>query len=58
MESLTALLRGLYFFRALSEEELSRIGEVCREENVAPGVMICREGTPADRFFIIVDGQV
>ncbi len=58
MESLTALLRGLYFFRTLTEEELAKIGAVCREENVAPEGMICREGTPADRFFIIVEGQV
>jgi signal transduction histidine kinase len=58
MESSTELLRGLYFLRSLSEEELTQVASVCREERFDPGVMICREGAPADRFFIIVDGSV
>jgi signal transduction histidine kinase len=58
MESSTDLLRGLYFLRSLSEEELAQVASVCREERYEPGVMVCREGTPADRFFIIIDGNV
>ncbi len=58
MEPAIGLLRGLYFFRGLSEEDLARIAAVSREERYATAGLICREGTPADRFFIIIDGSV
>ncbi|MGA2973939.1 MAG: HAMP domain-containing sensor histidine kinase [Spirochaetia bacterium] len=58
MESPLGMLRDLYFFRSLSAEELEKVGAVCREECFAAGDMICREGTPADKFFIMVSGTV
>ena len=58
MEAAAELLRGLYFLRGLAEEDLRRVAAVCREERYEPAVLICREGTPADRFFIIVEGSV
>jgi len=58
MEQPQGILRGLYFFRSLAEEDLHKIATVCREEQFAPGDMICREGSPADRFYIIVEGAV
>jgi signal transduction histidine kinase len=58
MEAILGLLRDLYFFRSLSEEELVKVAEVCREERFSAGNMICREGSPADRFFIILEGTV
>jgi signal transduction histidine kinase len=58
MEALHGTLRDLYFFRSLAEEDLAKVASVCREERFSPAEMICREGTPADRFFIILEGTV
>jgi signal transduction histidine kinase len=58
MEALHGMLRDLYFFRSLTEEDLAKVASACREERFAPGEMICREGSPADRFFIILEGTV
>jgi signal transduction histidine kinase len=58
VEAAAELLRGLYFLRGLAEEDLLRVAAVCREERYEPGALICGEGTPADRFFIIVAGSV
>jgi signal transduction histidine kinase len=58
MDPRLQMLRGLYFFRGLSEEDLSRVAEACREERAEGGDLICREGTPADRFFMITEGRV
>jgi signal transduction histidine kinase len=52
------LLRELYFFRGLTQDDLLRVAAVCREESHDQGEVICREGTPADRFFIIISGCV
>ena len=58
MEATLGLLRDLYFFRSLAEDELAKVAAVCREEHFAARDMICSEGSPADRFFIILDGTV
>jgi signal transduction histidine kinase len=58
MEPPHGILRGLYFFQSLKEGDLAKIGAVCHEEQFSPGEMICREGTPADKFYIIVEGSV
>jgi signal transduction histidine kinase len=58
MEARKGLLRDIYFFRGLTEEDLAKVAAVCREEHFKSGDMICREGSPADRFFIILEGAV
>lgn len=58
MEATLGLLRDLYFFRSLSEAELAKVAAVCREEHFSARDMICSEGSPADRFFIILEGAV
>ena len=58
MEATLGLLRDLYFFRSLSQDELAKVAAVCREEHFSARDMICSEGSPADRFFIILDGTV
>ncbi len=52
------LLQQLYFFRGLSEDDLGRVAAVCHEEEHGRGEVVCREGSPADRFFIITSGSV
>jgi signal transduction histidine kinase len=52
------MLREVYFFKGLSEEDVCRIGDVCHEESFEPGKVIFAEGSRADKFYIILDGTV
>lgn len=51
-------LREVYFFKDLSDEEIRRIEAFCKEDRFGPGELIFRENSPAERFFIILDGMV
>jgi signal transduction histidine kinase len=51
-------LRNVYFFRDLKDHEIQRISELCEETEFRPGEVIVREGTPGDKFFIVLSGQV
>jgi len=52
------MLRDVYFFRGLNEEEIHRIADACREETFAPESIIFLEGSRADKFYIILEGTV
>ncbi len=51
-------LRNVYFFRDLKDDEIRHIDELCEETEFRPGDIIVREGTPGDKFFIVLSGQV
>jgi signal transduction histidine kinase len=51
-------LRNVYFFRDLKDHEIQRISELCEETEFRPGDIIVQEGTPGDKFFIVLSGQV
>ncbi|MFP4430760.1 MAG: ATP-binding protein [Spirochaetota bacterium] len=51
-------LRNVYFFRDLKDHEIQRIAELCEETEFRPGDIIVQEGTPGDKFFIVLSGQV
>lgn len=51
-------LRGIPFFQGLSDEEVERIREVCHEKRVRDGETVFREGSRADRFYIVLEGTV
>jgi len=51
-------LRDAYFFKDLSDDELRRIEGFCKEDRFGPGEVIFRENSPAERFFIVLDGMV
>lgn len=51
-------LREVYFFKDLSDEELKRIAEFCKEDRFGPGEVIFVENAPAERFFIVLEGMV
>jgi signal transduction histidine kinase len=51
-------LRNVYFFRDLKDHEIQRIAELCEETEFRPGDVIVQEGTPGDKFFIVLSGQV
>jgi signal transduction histidine kinase len=58
MKELAELLKKVYFFRGLSAEDLQSIQLVSREAAFQPGEVIFREGTEADRFYIVLSGAV
>jgi signal transduction histidine kinase len=58
VDSRYPLIRDVYFFRALAEDDLARVAAVCNEESFASGALIFAEGSAADKFYIILDGTV
>jgi CRP-like cAMP-binding protein len=46
------------FAKALSEQELSVLAAGAKEVEFRPGELIFREGEPANRFYLIKEGQV
>ena len=58
MNGLADLLKKVYFFRGLSDEEIGRVGQVCQEVCFQPGEVIFREGSEAERFYIVLSGAV
>ncbi len=58
MSDYFTFLRDAYFFKDLSDEELRRIEGFCKEDRFGPGEVIFRENSPAERFFIVLDGMV
>lgn len=45
-------------FRSLPREDAAQVAGEMRPMTVEPGEDIVREGAPADKFFIVVDGEV
>lgn len=45
-------------FRDLPQEEVSSVVASMQTMQVEPGTVIVRQGAPADKFFILVDGEV
>jgi len=51
-------LRNVSFFQTLSDPDIRNIMKFCREEELEPGQVIFKEGDKADRFYIIMCGEV
>ena len=58
MSATLELLRPIPLFADLSDEELTRIAELCETTSHESGEYIFREGEPGNRLFIIVEGGV
>ena len=58
MDDRARLLAGVPFFNGLAPADLALIAAAAREESVEPGATIFREGSPADRLYIILEGTV
>jgi signal transduction histidine kinase len=58
MDDRARLLAEVPFFNGLAPADLALIAAVAREESFAPGATIFQEGSPADRFYIILEGTV
>lgn len=50
-------LRGLFIFDGLTDEQLLRL---CADGEIAdhPAGQLCREGEPADFFYVLLDGEI
>lgn len=58
MDERAQLLAGVPFFAGLGPADIALIAAAAREESFASGATIFREGEPADRFYIILEGTV
>ena len=51
-------LKTVSFFSHLDTQYLEELARYCREKTYSPGELIFREGDVADRFFILMEGEV
>ncbi|MCF7914858.1 MAG: cyclic nucleotide-binding domain-containing protein [Spirochaetaceae bacterium] len=51
-------LREVPFFQNLNDEDIRDIMRYCREVELTPGKVIFYEGEAADRFYIVMEGEV
>ncbi len=58
MEDLFGFLRGVPFFRALSDEEVRILERACHPAEYAAGEAVFEEGSQANRFYIVIEGAV
>ncbi|CAN5296688.1 ATP-binding protein [soil metagenome] len=50
-------LRDLFIFEGLTDEQLGRLCSNGRVRNLEPG-RLCREGDPAEFFYVLLDGEI
>lgn len=53
-----SLLKKAAIFADLTDEELERVAEVCKEQAFKFGQTIFKEGEPGNRLYMISDGEV
>jgi signal transduction histidine kinase len=53
-----AELRGIALFDGLSDDQLQTLAEVGSETRFAPGEELFREGTPADDWWVLLEGSI
>ena len=51
-------LKKIEFFADLTEEELSAVQEICREENYRKGDLIFTEDTSAEHLYVLKSGKI
>ncbi|MBZ0070511.1 MAG: Crp/Fnr family transcriptional regulator [Thiohalobacteraceae bacterium] len=47
-----------YLFAALNEQQLKTVMETMQEVNIEEGRMLFEHGQPADRFYLLLEGQI
>ena len=57
-EALDTLIAQQRFFKGLNPQHLKLLADSALEMEFAPGHVIFEEGSPANRFYLILEGQV
>jgi cAMP-binding proteins - catabolite gene activator and regulatory subunit of cAMP-dependent protein kinases len=57
-KTIIALLKNVAIFKALDDEELGEVADVCRIEEFVSGEYIFHEGEHGNRLYLIVEGDV
>ena len=52
------LLRPLPLFRSLSDTDLRRLSELATLRHCTAGEVLFRQGTPAEAFYVVLDGTI
>lgn len=52
------ILRKVYFFQDLSENDLENIANSCHQDVFEDGQIIFKEGDEAEKFYIVIEGNV
>jgi len=50
-------LKRAPLFEDLSKDELEQLAKISEDMEVVAGRVLCREGEPAQEFFVIIDGE-
>ena len=58
MDKLSQILKNVELFRDLSDDQLSQISSISKQEVYAKGEAICKQGEPGDAMYVISTGQV
>ena len=53
-----SLLKGIYLFEDLTDEELSKISRILVNEKHHEGTFLFKEGDKGDKFYVILEGAV
>jgi signal transduction histidine kinase len=58
MNDYMAFLKGVGFFKHLSENDIHKINQVCKEVRFNDEEIVFVEGSLAERFYIVIEGEV
>lgn len=54
----TGKLKGIEFFKDLTDDELESVGAICEEVGFKGGEMVFKDGAPARGIYVLEDGKV
>jgi CRP/FNR family cyclic AMP-dependent transcriptional regulator len=52
------LIRQAAIFADLTDDELAKVAEICKEQQVPRNQHVFKEGEPGNRLYIVADGEV
>jgi CRP/FNR family cyclic AMP-dependent transcriptional regulator len=52
------LLKGVYLFSNLTDQEIQKIATICKPEGFPRGKLIFAEGNPGDKLYFIIKGSI
>lgn len=52
------LLKKISLFESLTEDELEEVEKICKPERFGRDTVIFKEGTPGDKCYVIIKGEV